>query len=272
MSPLWREQLLIGLAPDAVEYAFSAPRARSPRTMDRGVAHAGAHGPEPWRGAVTALAGVLPAMAARKPTCEVVLSSHFVRCQLLAWNDNINGLKEYAALARARFLAVHGTVAEGWDIRLGRAQFGAPVLACAVDTALLGQIDVLMVGAGARVSSVQPYFSAAFDRWRSACKGPAWWFVVIEPGRLWLGRVADGAWQSVSSRVLGVNPVGETLAALDQEITLSSAAAKTAEPVHVVAAGLGRDEIRTLREAGLKILGSASGRRFDLGDGIPVAA
>lgn len=272
MSPLWREQLLIGLAPDAVEYAFNVPRGRRPRTVNQGVAYAGAPGPEPWRGAVTALAGVLPAMAARKPTCDVLLSSHFVRYQLLPWNDNINGLNEYASLARAQFIAVHGPVAEGWDIRLGRAQFGSPVLACAVDMALLNQIDGIMEAAGAQVSTIQPYFSAAFDRWRSACKSPAWWFVAIEPGRLSIGRVAEGVWQSVSSRLLGANPVDETLAALDQEITLSSAAPKKAEPVHAVAAGLRRDEILALRDAGFKMLGSVSARHFDLNDGIMAAA
>lgn len=272
MSPLSREQLLIGLAPDAVEYAFATPLGRRSRPAERGVAHVDSHGPEAWRGAVAALAGLLPGMAARKPACEVVLSSHFVRCQLLAWNDNINGLKEYAALARAQFRSVYGAAAEAWDIRLARAQFGSPILACAVDTALLGELDRLAVGAGTRMVSVQPYFASVFDRWRSACKGPAWWFVVIEPGRLWLGRTAGGKWESVGSRVLGSSPVGETLAALDQEITMSPALTKSREPVHVVAAGLDRDDVRALREAGLIVLGSVTGRRFDLDDKAVAAA
>ncbi len=272
MSPLLREKLLIALAPDAVEYTFLSARSRNATSAERGVSQVGVQGAEPWRGAVTTLAGVLSGMAARKPACSVVLSSHFVRCQLLSWNDNIHGLREYAALARAQFGAVHGAAAEDWDIRLARAQFGAPLLACAVDKALLVELDRLAADAGGRISSVQPYFSAAFDRWRSACKGPAWWFVVIEPGRLWLGRAAGGAWESVSSRVLGRNPVGEMLTALDQEITISPAATNVREPIHVVATGLGREDILVLRESGLSVLELPAGRRFDLGGSALAAA
>jgi len=261
---------MIGLAPDAVEYA-RFPRGRRERATDQGILSIDSRGPEPWRAAVSVLADALPKIAAHKPSCKIMLSDHFVRCQVLAWNENIRGTQEYEALARAQFRAVHGVAADGWDIRLARAQYGAPLLACAVDAALLGELDALAAGVGVRLSSVQPHFAVAFDRWRPKSKASIWWFALIEPGRLWLGRAVNGAWMSVSSRLLGRDPVGETLAALEQEMLIAPVVAGPQELVHAVATGLRRGEVHALRDAGVEIVGSITGRRFDLGCGAPAA-
>lgn len=270
MSLSWRKRLRIGLAPDAVEYALDSPgRSRQPVTDQVRIVD-GSGGPERWRGAMAALADTLGRIAVRKADCHVVLSNHFLRCQLLPWNDGFKGRREYAALAQAKFRAIHGVVAESWDVRLGRLRYGAPVLACAVDTALIGELEAVILRSGNRPASIQPHFSATFDRHHAQCKDDAWWFASVEPGRLWLGRVAGGAWQSISSRVLGSNPVDETLQALAQEMATSDVAAEgKREPVHAIVTGLQREQMKALREAGLRILGFAAGRHFDLGGALP---
>lgn len=272
MSLSWRERLHVGLGPDAVDFARYSRGARS-RLIERGALEVSQDGAEPWRGALSAFAHALPRIAVRKPSCSVVLSNHFTRSQLLPWHGNLRSPRDYEALARAHFRAVYGVAADQWEIRLPRAEYGAPVLACAVDAALLRELDTLATGAGLQLREVRPHFAVAFNRWRHACTGPACWFALVEAGRLWLGALADGAWTGVSARILGADAAGGILAAVEQEKTVAAATAAREAPVHVVTSGLDREGVRALREAGFRILASLSASRLDLGGAaVPEAA
>lgn len=267
MSLSWRKQLLAVLSPEAVDYAVS-PRPGRRKTLalqgrvaspDSGQAAAR------WRGAVVALAEVLGNTKARNADCNIVLSNHFVRSQILAWNDAFKNTRQFEALARARFRALHGAVADSWDVRLGQLQYGMPTIACAVDAALISELEALVTKDGNRLASVQPYFSTTFDRYRSPVRAAVWWFVCLEPGRLWLGRLANGVWSGISSRVIGKRPVEETLQALAQEMAAAVAdRAGRAEPVHAAVTGLQRAEVQALKDAGLSV------RELRIGDFLSV--
>jgi len=263
VSLLSPSRLCVGLAPDAVEFTLTG-RSALPKLETVMVAAAG---PERWRGALLALGGILRQISAQKlrTSCSVVLSGHFVRTELLPWNEHIRGIREYRALARARFRAIHGAAAEAWDIRLGILRYGEPVLACAVDSALLTELDALVSECGLRLTSVQPHFAEAFDRHRRLCSGASWWFALIEPGRLWMGQSVKGAWRHVGTRVLGADPVAEILDAMVQESALTAAESPLPMPVHVVVTGMERDQIRVLRESGIRVIAAVAARRFELG-------
>jgi hypothetical protein len=72
---------------------------------------------------------------------------------------------------------------------------------CAVDRELRDFLrDMQRQSTRARLVSAQPYLMFAFNLRRKALNGHTGWFVVQEPGRLALGLIKDGEWQSIRRR------------------------------------------------------------------------
>ena len=79
MSRLWRDRLLVSLAPSSVALVRVAGRLR-PRIIAKQVLDCDpAFGAEPWQGAVAALAAAAERLRAERVDATVVLSNHFVR-------------------------------------------------------------------------------------------------------------------------------------------------------------------------------------------------
>jgi len=264
VSRLWPERLSVGLAPDAVEYALTSRRGRRVVVSKEGVVPVADHRAERWRGALLTLAEIVKANAIKNANCAVLLSGHFVRCEVLAWSDNLKSAKEYEALAHAKFRAVHGAAADAWDIRLGALAFRQPVLAFAVDKVLIREIDALLSGAGLVLSSVQPHFCAVFDHHRGKIKSGVAWFGLLEPGRLWLGCLVNGIWRHASCRVIGNDPSREMLSVFAQERALfPEDVGAGMGNVHAVVTGFSREVVHALRAAGVSILSSTFPQRFE---------
>lgn len=251
MSPSWREQIVIGLEPGAVQFSRLA-RGWRPRLVehDRIRCEAGDGG---WRQPLAILKEKLQKHAAARPTCRIVLSEQFVRYLLVPWNAELQSRQGRLQLAQAQFRAVFGDVASGWEVSLDQAGYGAPALACAVDRDLLKELAGLCGAAGGRIVSIKPHLTAAFNRSRRELHAPEFWFALIERERLWLGRFRSGGWISVSGYRLGQQPVKEVLENLEREAVLLGGEPRDAQ-VHLVATGLDRDSLRALREAGVNIL------------------
>jgi hypothetical protein len=255
VSPSLRERLVVGLSPAGVQFARYS-RGLRPRLAESATAHCAEADGEPWRPVLAALARELPRHAAAGPACEVVLSNHFVRYQLLSWRPELGGREEREALAQAQYRSVFGAAAQQWSVRLAATTYGGTTLACAVDRALVEELASLLKAAGVRPTAIEPYLAAAFNRWRRELKAPPFWLVLLEPGRLWVGLMGAAGWSNVSTRRIGADPLTETLAVLAQEVTVNSAGP---EPVsaYLIAAGLDSDSARALRENGIKVLATA---------------
>jgi hypothetical protein len=151
-----------------------------------------------WRGALDALPEILKSHENRE--ASVVLADQFVRYALLPWNKAIKSSEQWLALARHRFGALHGTIAAEWDVKVTEtAPLGAR-LACAVDRELIEALASCFVTAGVRLTSVQPFLVAAFNRIRQTVGNGSCWIVVEEPGRLTLALIRRGAWVAIRSR------------------------------------------------------------------------
>lgn len=264
MSLSLRERLIVGLSPAGVQFARYG-RGLRPRLAESATVPCAESGAEPWRPAVETLARELPRLAAKGPACEVVLSNHFVRYQLLPWRPELKAREERAALAQAQYRGVFGAAAQGWTVRLAASAFGATTLACAVDRALVEELARLLKAAGARPSAVEPYLAAAFNRWRPALKAPSFWLALLEPGRLWVGRMAGAGWANVSARRIGVDLLAETQAILAQEAAVNSAGPAPI-PTYLIAAGLDRASARALRENGIEVLAAEPDALMSLGE------
>ena len=109
--------------------------------------------------------------------------------------------EQWQALARHRLATVHGAAAAEWDVKLAETAPAGPRLACAVDRTLLAELAAAVTAANARLTSVQPFLVAAFNRMRGTIgDGSSCWLVVEEPGRLTLAFIQRGVWLAVRSR------------------------------------------------------------------------
>jgi len=146
-----------------------------------------------WRPAVQALEKWL-SVQRHAPALHIVLSARFVRWQLLEYRPELSRPAELAAYAALRFKDTFGHSAQEWQILHSPQPPGHAVPACAIDLALLDALRKLGSGkdVGARLLSVTPYFSAAFDRWRASLKDKACWFGVVEQDCVSLALLCNG--------------------------------------------------------------------------------
>jgi hypothetical protein len=159
--------------------------------------------PANWRPALEALTQVLAQH--QGDTATVILADQFVRYALLPWSDTLKTHEQWLSLARHRFCAIHGPIANEWEIKFAETAPSGPRLACAVDRELVEELGGRFFSAGVRLASVQPYLVAAFNRLRSGVLSPSGscWLVIEEPGRLTLALFLRGVWVAIRSRRCG---------------------------------------------------------------------
>jgi hypothetical protein len=153
--------------------------------------------PANWRPALEALGRIIPAH--KGDTASVILADQFVRYALLPWSDTLKTHEHWLALARHRFCAIHGPLANEWEIKFAETAPAGPRLACAVDRELVEELGTQFSSHGVRLASVQPYLVAAFNRVRHMTGGSCW-MVIEEPGRLTLALFLRGVWVAIRSR------------------------------------------------------------------------
>lgn len=185
MSLLWRNrELRIGLAPERLFVSGA-------KSLDLPGADGG------WQAAVQALPEILKG---KSGLASVVLADQLVRYALLPHNDTLKSDEQWAALARHRFSVLHGPRADEWQVKLAATAPHGPRLACAVDKALIQALAETFVRSQLRLSSVQPFLVAAFNRIRRRVGNGSCWIVVEEPGRLTLALIQRGAWVAIRAR------------------------------------------------------------------------
>ncbi len=150
-----------------------------------------------WQPAVEAFEKALGEL--KNKEASVVLADRFVRYALLPWSDTLKTHEQWLDLARHRFVAIHGPLANEWEIKFAGTAPGGPRLACAVDRALVDELGARAVAHQVQLVSVVPFLVAAFNKVRDLTGGSCW-LVVEEPGRLTLALFLKGVWVAIRSR------------------------------------------------------------------------
>jgi len=217
-----RERVLIALAPGAIAIARPGRGSRAPEVRYRTVHCDAAAGPDPWRGAVAALAPVAESLRDERIAVTVVLSNHFVRYTLVSPDANLDTEAEELAYARYCFARIHGERSKAWQVRLDPRSAGAR-LASAVDDGLLRALrDCFRPGGRARLVSIQPYLMAAYNRWRRQLPASAAALLLVEPGRACIARLRRGRWSAVHSAKGNFSSAPEWAQFLDREQQLDT--------------------------------------------------
>ena len=234
MSRWSSESLLIALFPArvvAVKHARGwrarvigrrvVETANSPAAADH--AHesgsAARSGTTAWKTALAALDESLTGFAEPGTRATVVVSSRFVRYTVVPWSDNVITAPEQFEFARHCFTKLYGEMTAGWEIRISGGGFRRNALASAVDGQMLRAIEKGLAAQGIPVTSIQPNFMAACNRFRRQLKGyENGCIAVLEPGRVALGIFDAAGWNTLAVRRIGTLKPEELVPLLAQEL------------------------------------------------------
>lgn len=193
MSPLWRNRYTAVIGPDRVTLVRRRPGLRARFDLK---AEAPVKGDSPTAIA-EALAGLLARPEIGRGELTLLLSNLYVRYQLVPWNEDIGSPDEMQAFARISFEQVYGSDAATWAIEVSPEAAGGPRLAAAVEREFLERLRTVVAASPLRLSSIQPYLVAAFNRLGKSFRGRDFVFVVAEPARSCLLAAAGGRWSCV---------------------------------------------------------------------------
>jgi hypothetical protein len=204
VSPLWRDELGIYLAPHKLALARIG-RGVHPRPVAEAGWQNPAQGDAHWSAVLAALDVQLSLPEWHDATVRVVLSDHWVRYAMVPHSDALSGDDERMAHARHVLTGIYGEVVAQWSVTLSDSRPGRPLLACAVPAALVDDLGLLLARHRLPLKSLQPQLVAAYNHWRGSLPDGGAWFVTLEQGTLAAARLVPGAWDRVHSVRIGAD-------------------------------------------------------------------
>ncbi|MFC3530795.1 hypothetical protein ACFOLG_01215 [Vogesella facilis] len=208
----WHDRLLLAITPEQLVLRHAKAGWR-PQFADIALTVDTAATPG-WQALLPQLEQLLHSRQWQRPVLSVVLSNRLARYQLLPWSDELHGAAEWLALARHSYRQVFGELAAGWRYRLSGSGYGRPVLACAIDEALLAGLQGICERLAIRLQLVQPYLMVAFNLWRKQLNVQDGGLLLAEPGLLSLASFRQGSWQSLLFETLPAGQPGAASLAL----------------------------------------------------------
>ena len=111
-------------------------------------------------------------------TC--VVAGEGARHQIVPWRDELSRPAQRQLLAEQCFRDAYGDVARGWTVRQHATRYGAATLACAIDTAVLDQLDAQSRAHRLTLASVQPALMHGYNLARHTMDPGLHWFVLVD--------------------------------------------------------------------------------------------
>lgn len=140
--------------------------------------------------AADALDEVLLAHASRLDAVEIKLSSELTQLALCPWPKGVWKQAEIRALAQARIKEIYGSEID-WAVAVDQERFQQPLLAVAVDSALLRSLLQTVSVSGVPLHSIKPVFTQVVEHTRRL-RSPLHWLGMIEPGRVLVAELREG--------------------------------------------------------------------------------
>ena len=209
MSPLWRDEVAIYLAPRKLALVRRARglKARVVATTELAVSSgaAGDLGP-----VLARLAGVLADSAWHGAAARVVVADQsWARYAIVPWTAT--RLDAAGRLTHARYVLgdAHGEAVAGWAVTLADGPPGHSCVACAMPAALRGALEDTLAPARLSLLSLQPKLVVAFNAFRHRLTGDDAWFVTLDDGSLSAVHLSGGRWDRVHLARLSPDPTVE---------------------------------------------------------------
>ena len=216
MSRLWRDRVIVGLAPGRL----SALRLGGGWRKHLVAHHDQTLHSKPasdWKAALQAMQALLETPAWSEGHIEVILSNHWVHYAVIPGQPGL-GAAEHKTLAGIVFANTYGDLCQDWDIRISRTTNNQSTIASGVPRGLL---EALRTSAGPRLRSIRPALMSVFNRARrNAIGNSAVTLALLEHGRATVVSLEDEQWRSVVSRAVVNDDPDTFLAMLNQETAL----------------------------------------------------
>jgi hypothetical protein len=208
VSPLWRDEVAIYLAPRKIALARRERGLRPRLTAATDVVVPGGHFGD-MRPAFSHLADVLQESTWRGATARVVVGDTWVRYGIVPWPSA--RLDDTGRLTHARFVLVDtfGGALSDWTVTLADTPPGHAYVACAMPGMLRATLEDVLAAAQLKLVSLQPQLIVAFNAWRHRLPADDAWFVSLDDGSLSAVHLAHGAWDRVYMARLSVDWVAE---------------------------------------------------------------
>ena len=197
MSPLWRDEIAIYLAPRKLALVRRARglRARFVAATELAVGDgtAGDIGP-----VVERLADVLAEPTWQGAAARVVVADHrWARYGIVPWPAT--RLDAAGRLTHARYLLADtfGEPVADWAVTLADTPPGRSCVACAMPAMLRRTLEDTLAPARLALVSLQPRLIVAFNTWRHRLPSDDSWFVSLDDELLSAVHVSGGAWDRV---------------------------------------------------------------------------
>jgi hypothetical protein len=197
VSPLWRDEIAIYLAPRKLALVRRA-RGLKPHVVAATelAVQAGAAGD--IRPVLARLAEVLTESTWHGAAVRAVVADHlWVRYGIVQWP--MTRLDAAGRLTHARYVLgdAHGEAVTDWAVTLADTPPGRSYVACAMPAALRGALEDTLAQARLELVSLRPRLIVAFNAWRHQLPADDAWFVSVDDGSLAAVHLTDGAWDRV---------------------------------------------------------------------------
>ena len=196
MSPLWRDEIAIYVAPRKIALAKRA-RGLEPRVgAATEVAVPGGHFGD-IRPAFARLAEVLAEPTWQDADARVVIADPWARFGIVPWPTA--RLDAVGRLTHARYVLTDsfGEGVADWSVTLADTPPGHAYVACGMPAMLRSSLEETLLPARLKLVSLQPQLIVAFNAWRHRLPADDAWFVSLDDGSLSAVHLTNGAWDRV---------------------------------------------------------------------------
>jgi hypothetical protein len=197
VSPLWRDEIAIYLAPRKLALVRRArglkPRVVAATALAVPAGAVGDIGPVFAR-----LAAVLTEPTWHGAAARVVVADHsWARYGIVPWPAT--RLDAAGRLTHARYVLgdTYGEAVADWAVTLADTPPGHSYVACAMPATLRSALEDMLAPARLALVSLQPQLIVAFNTWRHRLPADDTWFVSLDDGLLSAVHLSDGAWDRV---------------------------------------------------------------------------
>lgn len=196
MSPLWRDEVAIFLAPRKIALARRVRGLRPQITAATDAAVPGGHFGDP-RATIARLAELLQEPTWQDAAVRIVVADPWARYGVVPWPST--RLDADGRLTHARYVLADafGDGLTDWAVTLADTPPGQAYVACAMPGQLKAALEDVLPPARLVLASLQPQLVVAFNAWRHRLPPDDAWFVSLDDGSLSAVHLTHGAWDRV---------------------------------------------------------------------------
>ena len=155
MSPLWRDEIGIYLAPHKLALTRLA-RGVKPKSVGEASWTNELEDDTHWSNALNALDALLAKPDWQGAVARVVVSDHWVRYAMVPFSDALSGAAERLTHARHVLTGIYGEVVSQWTVTLADSRPGQAQVACALPAGLLEELQLMLSRHRIPLQSLQP--------------------------------------------------------------------------------------------------------------------